>query len=80
MFIEIKKDKEGQKEYINIFKINSIKNHFGDNLQTRIEYTCSGHTCYIISYEPFEEFIRRLKREIKEIPKGIENRWELLDL
>ena len=84
MFIEIKKRKIRQKEYINMFKITSIKNFQNDedggSSETRIEYTCSGHTVYVTSYEPFEEFMRRLKREIKEIPKGIENRFEILDL
>ncbi len=91
MFIEIKKYRTKNIEYINIFKINSIKTfdpyagvagldvQDDEKEKTEIGYTESGVSCITISFEPVKDFMKRLKKEIKEAVE-IKDRFEILDL
>ena len=91
MFIALK-NKSGAKEYINIFKIITIEVlnlndlAFNTNIvdpdvreQTQIEYAIGNGTGVRISDEPVQNFIRRLKKEVKDIDE-IQDRFEILDL
>lgn len=89
MFIQIKHEKKEYEEYINIFKIISIKpfdeiSGYEDvdiaHNKTAISYGEYGSTCLAISYEPVKDFMKRLKKETRKAVKGIENRFEIMDL
>lgn len=89
MFIQIKHEKKEYEEYINIFKIISIKpfDQVGgyEDLEmahnkTAISYGEHGTTCMAISYESVRSFMRRLRKETKEATEGITERFEILDL
>jgi len=93
MFIEIKHKKPENKEYINIFKIMSVKSYnmleeqgfpteMADKEELQravIEYSHNGSTCLSLSDESVGSFMKRLRKETKEI-ESIDTRFDILDL
>jgi len=87
MFIQIRHEDKKIIEYINIFKIISIKpmeyvsDAFKyDNKKVTAITMSGGSNSYIIcSYEPVDRFVGRLKKELDETNEKL-NRLEILDL